>query len=162
MKQDPKEQTPILVSACLLGVNCRYDGESRPHDLLRRFAMAGRVLALCPEQLGGLSTPRRPAEIEGGAGREVLSNDAKILDDEGRDVTAEFIKGARQSLELAKLTGCYRAVLKERSPSCGVTRIVSGESVLHGQGVTAALLSAEGFEIISDEYPGLQEWLDEN
>ena len=99
----------ILVSACLLGCACRYDGQCKPHPLAQELAKRGLVVPVCPEQLGGLPTPRNPSERRG---ERVVMND-------GRDVTAEYRRGAEEALRLAALYGCTNAVLKERSPSCG-------------------------------------------
>ena len=162
LSRDSRDKAPILVSACLLGVECRFDGGSKPRDILRRLAAEGRALPVCPEQLGGLPTPRPPAEILGGGGDEVLGGQAAVLDSEGRDVSAEFLSGARRSLELARLFGCRKAVLKERSPSCGLSRLRAGEDLIEGRGVAAALLVEEGIEAVSDEYPDLQGWIHED
>ncbi len=162
MSCDTRDSNPILVSACLLGVECRFDGGSKPLETLRRLAANGRVLPICPEQLGGLSTPRPPAEIHGGAGSEVLSGKARVEDDQGRDLSEAFRAGAHRSLELARLAGCTRAVLKERSPSCGVNHIRVGGELKSGQGVTTALLLEDGIEVVSDEFPELQEWIHED
>ncbi len=144
-------RAPLLVSACLIGSHCRYDGGSRPSVLLRELAMRGRVLPLCPEQLGGLSTPRPPARIAGGTGDEVLTGKAKVLGPAGEVVSATFLLGASRTLTLARRHGCREAVLKERSPSCGVSRLSSPEGSREGRGVTAAILAAAGLRLISDE-----------
>jgi len=157
---DPRDSATLLVSACLIGDPCRFDGGSKPKDLLLRLAAAGRVLPVCPERLGGLPTPRRPSEIAEGGGREVLAGRARVLDDRGRDVTAEFLRGARLSLERARRSGCRRAVLKERSPSCGVAFLRREGRLLPGCGVAAALLSEAGLDLVSDEHPRLREWID--
>ena len=101
----------ILVSACLLGICCRYDGRGNPNDavlsLLNRDDIT--LIPVCPEQLGGLSTPRIPSERRG----------ERVVNRAGEDVTSQFIRGAEEALRIAKLYGCQVAVLKERSPSCG-------------------------------------------
>jgi uncharacterized protein YbbK (DUF523 family) len=109
-----------------------------------------------------LSTPRPPAEIHGGGGAEVLSGEARVIDDQGRDLSEAFRAGAHRSLELARLAGCKRAVFKERSPSCGVGQIHSAGKLLPGQGVTTALLLEDGIEVVSDEFPELQDWIHED
>ena len=106
----------ILVSACLLGCACRYDGQSKPNPLVQELARRGLAVPVCPEQLGGLPTPRKPSERRG---------DRVVMSD-GRDVTAEYRRGAEETLRLARLYGCTAAVLKERSPSCGCGRIYDG------------------------------------
>lgn len=131
---------PVLVSACLLGLKTRHDGT----DAISKEAMdalSGRVvIAFCPEQSGGLPTPRRPASILSGDGNDVLDGRTSVLDISGTDVTANFIRGAENALQAARLAGASEAYLKEKSPSCGVNLIYNGESVVQGCGVTAALL----------------------
>jgi len=143
------ESTPVLVSACLLGVRCRYDGGERLDrallDQLRRDGCV--IIPICPEQLGGLPTPRPPAEIKGGDGRDVLSGRAVLTNVEGADVTAAYLRGAGEALRLARRLGCRRAVLKEKSPACGVAWIKQGDADVPGMGVAAALLSSEGVEL---------------
>ena len=129
----------ILVSACLLGCACRYDGQSKPHPLAMELARQGRAVPVCPEQLGGLTTPRLPSERRG---EQVVMRD-------GRDVTAEYRRGAEEALRLAELYGCRAAVLKERSPSCGCGRIYDGTftgTLRPGDGVTAEMLKAHGMQ----------------
>ena len=107
---------PILVSACLLGCACRYDGASKPHPAILRLARERAVIPVCPEQLGGLPTPRPPAEIQG----------ERVINREGRDVTAQYRAGAEATLRLAIAEGCTLALLKEKSPSCGSGRVYDG------------------------------------
>ncbi|MEW6264190.1 MAG: DUF523 domain-containing protein [Thermodesulfobacteriota bacterium] len=138
----------ILVSACLVGRPCRYDGRGALSPELVSD-LAGRPwLAVCPEQLGGLATPRTPARLKGGDGEEVLSGRARVVDTAGQDVTGAFIHGAEAVLDLAvrlKVEICY---LKDRSPSCGLT-VSSGESgPVKGPGVLAALLIRSGFKVV--------------
>ena len=133
----------VLVSACLLGVPCRYDGQSKPHPLAQELARRGLAVPVCPEQLGGLSTPRNPSERRG---------DRVVMND-GRDVTAEYRRGAEEALRLARLYGCTAAVLKERSPSCGKGRIYDGTftgTLTAGDGVTAELLTAGGIKVYGE------------
>ena len=137
-----------IVSACLLGLNTRYDGTSQ----LRPELLADRdgdtiYIPLCPEQLGGLSTPRPRAEITAGDGTDVLAGRAAVVDETGRDVTAQFLKGAEQALKIANLCGATMALLKEGSPSCGVEQIRRDGQTIKGVGVTAALLMREGIEL---------------
>jgi len=149
------ETTMILVSACLLGVDCKYNGSnSLNKDVLEFITDKGSFVACCPELLGGLSIPRGPYEITGGTGKEVVEGDAKVLSPTGEDVTQEFLEGARKTLNIAKQNGVKLAILKARSPSCGVNRIYDGTfsgMLIKGDGVTAALLREEGIELISDE-----------
>lgn len=145
-----------LVSACLAGVNCRHDGGNRIHPHIAKMVTEGRAIPVCPEQLGGLPTPRTEADIADGTGPDVLDGSARVIDRDSHDVTAHFIRGAREALAIAKTTGATLAILKENSPSCGCrrtyTRDADGRSRrVEGQGVTAALLSREGLRVISEE-----------
>lgn len=145
-------RNPILVSACLVGVKCRYDGESRTDPRVLRLFRAGRAIPVCPEQLGGLPTPREPAEIVGGDGQDVLDGRARVIDKSGRDVTASFVKGAEQVLFLARQTGAKRAILKRKSPSCGVRSYDRSEAnrtppSISPEGVTAAFLRRAGIRV---------------
>ncbi|MEE2750213.1 MAG: DUF523 domain-containing protein [Myxococcota bacterium] len=149
----------VVVSACLLGRPCRYDGGQKAHSAVQAWvekqrATGHEVLALCPEELGGLGTPRRPADLRGGAGQQVLAGEAQVVDDQGRDVTEAFLDGARLAATEAK--GAQIAVLKARSPSCGCgeTRI-EGE-LLPGDGVFAALLRRQGVRVSTEEQLGEQ------
>lgn len=144
----------ILVSGCLLGINCRYDGgNNRSNALLEQLSAEG-IVPVCPEQLGGLTTPRAPAEIQGGEGIDVLVGHARVVTKEGKDVTAAFLKGAEETLRLALQMDIDRAVLKARSPSCGCGLIYDGSfSGLKkvGDGVTAALLKKNGIVVLTEE-----------
>jgi uncharacterized protein YbbK (DUF523 family) len=147
-------EPPFLVSACLLGLRCRYDAkELATSNDLRALVAAGKAIPFCPEQAGGLPTPREPAAIEPGkSGADVLDGNARVLTASGRDVTAEFLEGARQTLAVARLYGVKRALLKSRSPSCGkggLRRLDGGLDA--GDGVTAALLRREGIEVVAVE-----------
>ena len=133
----------ILISACLLGCACRYDGQSKPHPLALELAKQGLAVPVCPEQLGGLSTPRQPSERRGD----------RVVTRDGRDVTAEYRRGAEETLRLAQLYGCGAAVLKERSPSCGCGRIYDGTftgTLTGGDGLTAALLKENGIRVYGE------------
>lgn len=134
----------ILVSACLLGVMCRYDGKSNGLAGLERLQETTTFLPFCPEVYGGLPTPREPSEIR----------DGKVCSKSGRDVTAQFEKGAREALRMAKMLGCSAAILKERSPSCGSHQIYDGTfqgKRIEGRGVTAALLEKNGIRLFNEE-----------
>ena len=135
-----------LISACLLGVSCRYDGLSKPLDAEIINALQARyhLIPVCPEIFGGLPTPRVPAEI--GKDREVFRSD-------GVNVTKEYQKGAEEALRLARLFDCKVAILKERSPSCGSGVIYDGTftgSKIHADGITAALLKKNGLTVIGE------------
>lgn len=138
----------ILVSACLIGEPCRYDGKATPVAALVKLYKEEKAIAVCPEVLGGLKTPRPCVElqtIEGGL--------IRALDAEGRDVTQAFKRGAEKTLQIAVESGCAKAILKSRSPSCGKGRVYDGsfEGVLvDGDGITAALLEANGVEVVTE------------
>lgn len=141
----------LLVSACLAGLSTRYDGTGFENDLVRDLVRAGRAVPVCPEQLGGLSTPRAPATFVGGDGRAVLDGSARLLTSDGTDVTEAFVRGARATLELARLCGATEAVFKERSPSCGLCFVHRDGALLPGAGVTTALLEREGIRVRTEE-----------
>lgn len=146
------EKENILVSACLLGVNCRYDGGNGMREDLIALMEKYNFIPVCPEQLGGLETPREPAEQVGG-GETGNPHGIRVVDRSGKDVTECFVKGAKETLKLARLYGCKRAVLKERSPSCGHGYIYDGTfsgTKVPGSGVTARLLEENGI-LVSGE-----------
>ena len=133
----------ILVSACLLGVRCRYDGASKPNEAVLRLMEQHTLIPVCPEQLGGLATPRPPAERQGDA----------VRTRSGTDVTEQYRRGAEEALRLCRLYGCEAAVLKEKSPSCGAGAVYDGtfSGVLTtGNGVTAELLTANGIPVYGE------------
>jgi uncharacterized protein YbbK (DUF523 family) len=139
---------PILISSCLLGIECRYDGShSRAEEIIQK-AQEIQFIPICPEQLGGLSTPRSPSYIVKGDGKGVLSGHARVINSLGKDVTEAFMKGARESLKLAQLTGATKAIVKDKSPSCGLNTPYCDTDTGYGLGVTAALLLNAGITII--------------
>jgi uncharacterized protein YbbK (DUF523 family) len=144
----------ILLSRCLAGFACRYDGKSlNRNEKFTELYKQGAILA-CPEELGGLSTPRPPAEIRGGDGNSVIREEAKVININGEDVTDNYLSGAEQTLKLAKENSIELAVLKARSPACGLGVIYDGSfsgKFKKGDGVAAALLKKEGFKVMSDE-----------
>lgn len=158
-----------LVSACLLGISCRYDGNhSLDPALVAKLVTEAKKPAaeedsaprgwipVCPEQLGGLPTPRPPAEIEGGTGQDVLAGRARVVTRKGqpREVTPAFLRGAYATLQLARLAQVRGAILKEKSPSCGVHLIYDGTfqgRLRAGPGVTAALLQKEDITVMTAE-----------
>ncbi|ROS05261.1 uncharacterized protein YbbK (DUF523 family) [Sinobacterium caligoides] len=144
----------ILVSACLLGEPVRYNGTAlnQDHLLLTQWQAEGRLISSCPEVQGGLDTPRPPAEIQGNDGSAVLSGNSRIISNQGEDVTAAFIRGAKDTLQLALDNNVRLAILTERSPSCGSHQIYNGQfqRQLHrGMGVTAALLSQHHIKVFN-------------
>lgn len=153
MKSNPP---PILISACLLGRPVRYDGKGKPlrDPLIGRWTSEGRLVGYCPEQAGGLPTPRPPAEIEGGMnGEDVLAGRARVLEVTGGDVTREFIEGGERAVAFARDHGCAFALLIDGSPSCGSSFIYDGSfsGTRHpGFGVTAALMRRAGIEVFCE------------
>jgi len=144
---------PVLVSACLLGRTCRYDGRhNRDSALERELALKGlAAVPFCPEEAGGLGTPRPPAWIQGGDAAAVLRGAARVVTDAGADVTAGFLEGARGALLLCAARGIQQAYLKERSPSCGARSTHADGGLVPGPGVTAALLQSHGIAVTGVE-----------
>lgn len=154
---DLARRPPLLVSACLLGLRTRLDGGARLFPQVLELTSQFCVIPVCPEQLGGLGTPREPAELCGGAGEQALDGLARVLTKDGRDVTTQFLAGAEQTLLIALLSRATRAVLKARSPSCGAGATYDGtfsHSLREGSGVTAALLGRAGIELYTEENCG--------
>lgn len=137
-----------LVSACLLGVKCKYNQGSNCSDKIADLLSEYHLIPVCPEIMGGLPTPRVPAEVCGG----------RVITEDGRDVTEQFRQGAWEALRLAKLYECRFAVLKEKSPSCGSGKIYDGtftKTLTNGDGVTAKLLKEHGICVFGENTPGL-------
>ena len=133
----------LLISACLLGCRCRYDGASKPQPWIAALAERHTLVPVCPEQMGGLATPRPPAERQGD----------RVVTKEGADVTAQYRRGAEEALRLCRLFDCQAALLKERSPSCGCGSVYDGTftgALTAGDGVTAELLRAEGVPVYGE------------
>ncbi len=133
----------IMVSACLLGLRCRYDGRSKPNAAVLALGEKHRLVPCCPEQLGGLPTPRSPAEWQ----RERIVNKA------GEDVTAQYLRGGEEAVRLARTLGCELAILKERSPACGSREIYDGSFsgvLVPGRGSAAAALEASGIPVLGE------------
>lgn len=143
----------ILVSACLLGINCRYDGCNNKRENIINLVLNSEecFIPVCPEQLGGLSTPRRPVKLSH-TGEEIIKGVGRVIAEDGSDNTRELLKGAIESLRLSMLYRVKKAILKSNSPSCGVYRfpIYSGEKS-KGMGVTAALLKKHNIELLNEE-----------
>ncbi len=134
----------ILVSACLLGIPCRYDGKSKPCKEVTGLAQTHCLIPVCPEGLGGLPTPREPAEIQ---------TDGQVVNRAGEDVSRQYANGAEEALHIAQERGCILAILKEKSPSCGSGRIYDGSfshSLTDGDGICTALLRANGIRVIGE------------
>ena len=139
------------VSACLLGICCRFDGGHRLDERVLKLQEKGKVIPLCPEQLGGLPIPRPPAEIADGSGDDVLDGRTRVVDAEGKDVTPQFLEGAGKALKIIRESGAEKVILKEKSPSCGVHKTYRDGILVPGKGVLTALLFREGFEAVSNE-----------
>ena len=135
----------ILISACLLGIPCRYDGKAKPQPWAEALAGRHDLVPVCPEQLGGLPTPRAPSERRGD----------RVVMNTGADVTEQYRRGAEAALRLCRLTGCEAAILKERSPSCGCGEIYDGSfsgTLTAGDGVTAELLRKNGIPVYGESH----------
>ncbi|MFA5411863.1 MAG: DUF523 domain-containing protein [Candidatus Micrarchaeia archaeon] len=133
-----------IVSACLAGVNCRWDGKSKACPEVIELIENGKAIPVCPEQLGGLATPRPPAE----------QKDGRVLTKTGEDVTEKFELGAREALKIAQLANCDEAILKSKSPSCGVGKIYDGTfsgNLVDGDGVFAKALKENGIRVRSEK-----------
>jgi len=146
-----------LCSACLLGVECRYDGKSNlkkaSEKLILEFKNGG-IIPVCPEQLGGLSTPRIPQEIQGMSGSYVLDGKCRVINKKGDDVTRQFINGAYGVLRIAQLLGIIEYIGVQKSPSCGCGKIYDGtftKTLIDGEGVTTALLKRNGINVTLEE-----------
>ncbi|WP_257210902.1 DUF523 domain-containing protein [Actinomyces ruminis] len=145
---------PLLVSACLAGFRCRYDGSAKPNRDVAGLAAEGLALPLCAELMGGLPIPRSPAEIVGGDGEDVLDGHAHVITRDGEDVTDAFVRGANAAAAVAAQMGCPAAVLQERSPACGVRTIYDGThtgKLKQGCGVLAAALRRRGIAVVATE-----------
>lgn len=135
---------PILVSACLLGAACKYSGSDNFCPKVAALVKDYHLVPVCPEQLGGLPTPRTPAERQGN----------RVITKDGQDITAAYHRGAQEAWKLAKLFGCDTAILKARSPSCGAQGIYDGTftgTVIPGSGVTAELLRDAGIRVLTED-----------
>ena len=144
-----------LISACLLGIKCAWDGQDiYKSDKAIELSNSETLMPVCPEQLGGLKTPRAVQEIQGGSGEDVLDGKCKVLNINGEDVTKEFIAGAEETLKIVKLFHIQEFIAKSRSPSCGCGQIYDGtfsRRLIDGDGVTTALLKRNGIRVITEE-----------
>ena len=144
----------LVVSACLVGVNCKYNGGNNDNEKVKEFLKDKEYIIICPEQLGGLTTPRKPSEIHCLDGRDVLYKNGKVISCENVDVTENFVNGANESLKIAQMFNCDKALLKEGSPSCGCNLIYDGTfsgKKIPGKGVTAALFIENNIEVFSEK-----------
>jgi uncharacterized protein YbbK (DUF523 family) len=140
----------VVVSACLAGIPCAYDGNVRTDIEVKKILAQGKAIPLCPEILGGLSVPREKAEISGGEGKDVILKRAKVITQSGENVSPYFIEGAKIVLKVVKSLKIKKAILKSRSPSCGYGEIFDGTftgRLKKGNGILAEMLAQEGVEI---------------
>ena len=138
----------VLVSSCLAGISCRYDGKHSAHPLVERLVSQGQAVPVCPEVLGGLPIPRACCELVRDGGK------SKVIDQEGTDRTVAFEKGARSALAVARAIGCRQAILKARSPSCGFGQVYDGTfsgRQVSGNGIAADLLARAGIQVMTEE-----------
>ena len=136
----------VLISACLVGLNCKYNGGNNYHEEALAMVKRGEAIPVCPEQLGGLTTPRTPSEIK------IIDGKRHVITKDGEDVTEQFEKGAREVVELVLKLGIKKAILQARSPSCGVGKIYSGNfdgQLIDGNGILAQMLIENGIEVKS-------------
>jgi uncharacterized protein YbbK (DUF523 family) len=147
-----REARVVLVSACLVGEACRFDGRSKHSEQVLAVLEGKEVVPVCPEVGGGMPIPRPPVELSGGTGVDVWAGRARALEREaGVDRTEAFKRGAQLALEACRKFGATVALLKEKSPSCGTQRVYEASVLRPGEGVTAALLRSEGIVVLSDE-----------
>ena len=144
----------VVISACLAGVACTHEAEAKTREWALKLVAENRAILVCPEVAGGLPIPRPAAEIVDGDGSDVLEGRARVMSENGDDVTQNYLIGARNALEAGRAAGARLAILKARSPSCGCGAIHDGTfegGLREGDGVTAAMLKREGLEVASDE-----------
>ena len=144
-----------LVSACLLGIGCAWSGDDKyKNQRALELSRLETLIPVCPEQLGGLGTPRAPQEIQGGTGEDVLNGKCRVINKDGKNVTKQFIRGAEETLKIAKQFKAKEFIAKSGSPSCGCGQIYDGSfsgRLIDSDGVTAALLRRNGIRIIPEE-----------
>jgi uncharacterized protein YbbK (DUF523 family) len=137
-----------IVSACLCGIPCRYDGTSSPKEEVIELVRKGRAIPVCPEVLGGLSIPRVGMDLVGGEGKDVLDGLAAVISRKGDDLTASLLRGALASFRIARKFRIKKALMKQKSPSCGCGLIKRRGRTIKGDGVTTALLKREGIRVV--------------
>ena len=145
------KKPPIIVSACLVGKRCRYNGEDRAHTGVLRFLRGKNYLALCPEKLAGWGVPRPAVGFRDGDAKRVAEGGAMIIDDRGTDRTASFLKGVTRALNRAISLRAQESILKEKSPSCGVKKVYRDGRLTRGEGVFTYLLRGHGIKVRSEE-----------
>jgi len=149
-----KEKEIFIVSACLAGLKTRYNAKSNPDPDVIKLLKEGKAIPLCPEQLGGLPTPREPVDFMDGDGEDFLKGKAKLIGKEsGEDKGMFFLKGAEEVLNIIKKIGIKGAYMKEGSPSCGVDWVYINGKLTKGIGVTSALLKKAGVKLFPKKPP---------
>ena len=150
-----KDKTEVkLISACLLGIKCRWNAEDNKNDRALDLGKKEILIPVCPEQLGGLATPRARQEIKGGTGNDVLERRAKVLNENGEDVTESFIRGAEETLKIARIYRVKEFIGLSLSPSCSCSKIFDGTfsgKLINGRGVTAELLMRNGIKVLEEK-----------
>lgn len=142
----------FIVSACLAGLNTRYNGKTRGKKYFQKLVAQSKAFPVCPEQLGGLPTPREPIELVGGDGADLLDGKARAIGIKtGKNYTENFLRGSNEVLKIAKMLKIKKAILKDGSPSCGSTYIKVKNKKVKGKGVTAAVLSKAGIKVTSGD-----------
>lgn len=149
----------IMVSACLLGANCKYNGGNNKNQKVIDYLKDKNYIPVCPESESGMKSPRVPSEIESKkTSKDVLNGNAKVFSKTGEDVTEYFLKGAKIALEKAIKNGVEVAILKEKSPSCGSKQVYDGsfnDVKIEGMGVTARLLEENNIKVVNENLEGL-------
>ena len=138
----------ILISGCLVGINCKYNGKNNYNEKALELVKSGKAIPICPEQLGGLTTPRNPSEIK------IINNKRYVINNKNEDVTEQFVRGANEVLKLAKELDVEKVILQSRSPSCGVGKIYSGNfdrKLVDGNGILAQMLIDNDIEVVDIE-----------
>lgn len=138
----------IIISACLVGVNCKYDGSNNKNEKAYKIFKEGKAVPVCPEVLGGMNIPRIPCEIK------IISNKRKVMNENGKDQTLKFKTGAQKTLEIAKTIGAKKAILKSKSPSCGFGKIYDGsfsKKFIEGNGITTELLINNNLKVVTEK-----------
>jgi len=144
----------ILVSACLAGINCNYKGESKPNKKIIELIKKGKAIPICPEQLGGLATPRSGARILSNKGLDIIENRSRLITDDSQDVTDQYLRGAQEILKIIDDFNVLTVILKQGSPSCGNGKTQGGEErreLVQEDGVTVALLKKNGVQVYSED-----------
>jgi uncharacterized protein YbbK (DUF523 family) len=145
-----RNKTKYLVSACLCGIPCRFDGKSAKDNRIVKLMPSGRIIPFCPEVLGGLSVPRDKVEIIGGDGKDIIDGSAMAISKKGIELTSFLLRGAIASLNIASKFKVRKAIVKKNSPSCGFGRIKRKGGLVEGDGVTAALFKRAGIKVVQN------------